>query len=112
MPDIQTSVPAAPAGPPPAMHPMDPRRGESLSPMFSAFLCWLLDIEPMTDPAITNIAVTGNSVLAATTDRPFFDSHLGSLDDFERNLRGWGDVCIAEAAVIEGLIAKLRRATP
>ena len=112
MPDIQTAVPAAPAGPPPAMHPMDPRRGESLSPMFSAFLCWLLDIEPMTDPAITNIAVTGNSVLAATTDRPFFDSHLGSLDDFERNLRGWGDVCIAEAAVIEGLIAKLRRATP
>ena len=32
MPDIQTAVPAAPAGPPPALHPMDPRRGEHLSP--------------------------------------------------------------------------------
>ena len=38
MPDIQTAVPAAPAGPPPALHPMDPRRGEHLSPLFAAFL--------------------------------------------------------------------------
>ena len=37
MPDIQTAVPAAPAGPPPALHPMDPRRGEQLSPLFAAF---------------------------------------------------------------------------
>ena len=80
--------------------------------MFSAVLCWLLDIEPMTHPAITNIAVTGNSVLAATTDSPFFDSHLGSLDDFEQNLRGWGNATGTDAAVVEGLIAKLRRATP
>ena len=75
------------------MHPMDPRRGESLSPMFAAFLCWLIDLEPMTDPAITNVAVAGYSVLAATTDSPFFDAHLGSVEDFERNLRGWGEVC-------------------
>ena len=82
MPDIQTAVPAAPARPPPAPHPMDPRRGEHLSPMFAAFLAWLLDLEPMTDPAIAGICIAGNSVLAATTDNPLFDAHLGSLADF------------------------------
>ena len=112
MPAIQTAAPSAPAGPPPAMHPMDPRRGESLSPMFAAFLCWLLDIEPMTDPAITNIAVTGNSVLAATTNNPLFDAHLGSLDDFVRNLRGWGEATGTDAAVVDGLVARLRRTDP
>lgn len=112
MPAIHTTAPSAPAGPPPAMHPMDPRRGESLSPMFAAFLCWLLDIEPVTDPAITNIAVTGNSVLAATTDNPLFDAHLGSLDDFQRNLRGWGEATGTDAAVVEGLVARLRRTVP
>ena len=74
MPDIQTAVPAAPAGPPPALHPMDPRRGEHLSPLFAAFLAWLLDLEPMTDPAIAGICIAGNSVLAATTDNPLFDA--------------------------------------
>ena len=110
MPDVHTQ--ATPAATPPPMHPMDPSRGESLSPMFAAFLCWLIDLEPMTDPAITNVAIAGNSVLAATTDSPFFDAHLGSVEDFERNLRGWGEVCGAEAAVVEGLVAKLRRAAP
>ena len=46
---------------------MDPRRGEHLSPLFAAFLAWLLDLEPMTDPAIAGICIAGNSVLAATT---------------------------------------------
>jgi len=98
-----------PAGPPPAMHPMDPRRGRDLSPMFSAFLSWLLGLEPMTSPAITNVAVSGNCVLAATDETPFFDRHLGSLDDFERNIRGWGQACGADAGMVEGLVARARR---
>ena len=98
-----------PAGPPPATHPMDPRRGDSLSPMFTALLCWLLGLEPMTSPAITNIAVSGNSVLAATDENPLFDSHLGSLDDFEMNIRGWGEACGANADMVEGLVARVRR---
>ena len=110
MPDIQTAVPAAPAGPPPAPHPMDPRRGEQLSPLFAAFLAWLLDLEPMTDPAIAGICIAGNSVLAATTDNPLFDAHLGSLADFERNLHGWGEACGAEPAMVAGIVARLRRA--
>ena len=108
----ETAVPAAsgPAVPAPVRHPMDPRRGESLSPLFAAFLCWLLDLQPLTDPAIANIAVNGNSVLAATTDNPLFDAHLGSADEFERNLRGWGEVCGARPATIENLVARFRRA--
>ena len=97
-----------PTAPPPARHPMDPRRGENLSPMFAAFLVWLLDLEPMTDPAITGIAVSGNSVLAATTDDPLFNAHLGSLEDFERNLRGWGEACGAGPDTVDALVAKLR----
>ncbi|MDE0048797.1 MAG: hypothetical protein OXO52_03360 [Rhodospirillales bacterium] len=104
------AIPDLPPVPPPARHPMDPRRGESLSPMFAAFLCWLLDVEPMTDPAITGIAVSGNSVLAATSDDPLFDAHLGSLEDFERNLRGWGDACGASPSTVDALVARLRRA--
>ena len=104
------AIPAAPPVPSPARHPMDPRRGENLSPMFAAFLVWLLDIEPITDPAITGIAVSGNSVLAATTDDPLFNAHLGSLEDFERNLRGWGQVCGAGRDTVDALAVKLRRA--
>ena len=109
MSDLHTASPAGSAAPPP-LHPMDPRRGESLSPMFAAFLAWLLDLEPMTDPAITGIAVAGNSVLAATTDSPFFDAHLGSVEEFERNLRGWGEVCGSDAATIDGLVTRMWRA--
>ena len=108
MPDIQTAAEAAPAVPPPPMHPMHPRRGESLSPMFTAFLCWLLRLDPITDPAITNIAVAGDMVLAATTANPFFDAHLGSIEDFERNLRGWSDACGADASTFDGLVARMR----
>ena len=107
MPDLHTGAPSSGTAPP--MHPMDPRRGESLTPMFAAFLCWLLDLEPMTDPAVTGISIAGGSVLAATTGSPFFDAHLGSVEDFERNLRGWGEACGADAAVVDGLVAKLRR---
>ena len=91
-------------------HPMDPRRGESLSPMFQAFLCWLLDLPPVTEPAITAVALAGDSVLAATDVDPFFNAHLGSLGDFERNLRGWGEACGADAATVESLVTKLRSA--
>ena len=91
-------------------HPMDPRRGESLSPMFQAFLCWVLELPPVTKPAITGVAIAGDSVLAATDADPFFNAHLGSLAEFERNLRGWGEACGAEAAMIEGLVTKLRNA--
>ena len=62
-----------PSADPACPHPMDPRRGDNLSPMFAAFLCWLLRLQPMTRPAITGIAVSGSCVLAATTDDPFFD---------------------------------------
>ena len=104
------AIPDLPSAPPPARHPMDPRRGENLSPMFAAFLVWLLDLEPLTDPAITGIAVSGSSVLAATTDDPLFNAHLGSLADFERHLRGWGEACDASPHTVDALVAKLRRA--
>ena len=104
------TIPDMPPAPPPAMHPMDPRRGENLSPMFAAFLVWLLGLEPMTIPAITGIAVCGNSVLAATTHDPLFDAHLGALEEFERNLRGWGAASGADPEVVDALVARLRRA--
>ena len=107
MPD--TAISAAQADLPP-MHPMDPRRGESLSPMFAAFLCWLLGLDPMTRPAITGISIADNSILAATTESPFFDAHLGSVGDFERNLRGWGEACGADRSTVDGLVARMRRA--
>ncbi|MYA95542.1 MAG: hypothetical protein F4X91_03925 [Nitrospinae bacterium] len=91
-------------------HPMDPRRGENLSPMFQAFLCWLLELPPMTEPAITGVALAGDSVLAATDADPLFNAHLGSLADFARNIRGWGEACGADAATVEGLVTKLRGA--
>ena len=91
-----------------AIHPMDPRCCENLSPMFTAFLCRLLDLTPMTEPAITGVVVTGDSVLAATDADPYFNAHLGSLTDFERNLRRWGEACGADAATIEDLLAKLQ----
>ena len=104
------AIPDLPPVPPPARHPMDPRRGENLSPMFAAFLCWLLEVEPMTDPAITGIAVSGKSVLAATTEDPLYNAHLGALADFERNLRGWGEACGAGPDTVDALVAKLQGA--
>ena len=104
MPDRHDS--SAPAAP---LHPMDPRRGENLSPMFAAFLCWLLQLEPMTRPAITGISVSRDCVLAATTDDPFFNTHLGTLADFDRNLRDWADACGADSDVTQPLFARLAR---
>ena len=95
---------------PSSLHPMDPRRGENLSPMFAAFLCWLLDLEPMTRPAITGISVSGRCVFAATTYDPLFNTHLGTVCDFRRNLRNWALACGAGADVTRPLVAKLRRA--
>ena len=106
----EPAISAAPADIPPPMHPMDPRRGENLTSMFGAFLAWLLDLEPVTRPAITGIAIAGDSVLAATTESPFFDAHLGSLEDFERNLRGWGEACGADEHTIDSLVDRMRRA--
>ena len=110
MPDIQAAPDTAPAGPPPAMHPMDPSRGQALSPKFVALLCWAIGLEPMTEPAITGVVVSGECVFAATTDDPFFNALIGSWSDLEANLRGWGDACGAEPSIVQGLIAKLRRA--
>ena len=104
MPDTSPSADAA------CPHPMDPRRGDNLSPKFAAFLCWLLQLAPMTQPAITGISVSGSCVLAATTDDPFFDTYLGSIGDLQRNLRDWGEVCGADPAAIDSLLGKLRRA--
>ena len=104
MPD---SIPSADA---PCPHPMDPRRGENISPMFAAFLCWLLQLEPMTRPAITGVSVSGNAVFAATTDDPFFNTQLGTVADFKRNLRNWARACGADQATLDGLLARLRRA--
>ena len=106
------SSPGSPAALPtaPAMHPMDPRRGENLSPRFAAVLCWLLQLEPMTAPAITGIVVSGDLVLAATDERPFHDTPIGDWQDLERNLRDWGAASGTDSAAVEGLMAKLRRA--
>ena len=93
---------------PPDPHPMDPRRGQGLSPRFAALLCWLLGLPPMTRPAITNVAVSGECVLVATDEDPFFDTPLGDWGDVERNLREWGAVCEADAATVEALVCKAR----
>ena len=110
MPTTQSPVETAPAGPPPAMHLMDPSRGQDLSPKFVALLCWALALRPMTEPAITGIVVSGECVFAATTDDHFFNALIGSWSDLEANLRGWGNACGASPSIVESLIAKVRRA--
>ena len=71
MPDIHTAaVSAAPAGSRPAPHPMDPRRGDAISPAFAAYLCWLLDLEPLTEPAVTGAAVSGGVRVRRDHRRP------------------------------------------
>ena len=108
MPDIHTAASsAAPAGPPP--HPMDPRRGDGLSPAFAAYLCWLLDLEPLTEPAVTSAAVSGECVFVATGAAPFHDTLLGAWSDVEANLRAWGAVCETEPEAVERLVARARR---
>ena len=109
MPDTHTV--ATPAGLPPAMHPMDPEKGENISPAFSALMCWLIGRPAMTEPAITGVVVTGGCVFAATTDDPFFNALIGSWSDVEANIRGWGHACGTEPAIVDGLVDKVRRAS-
>ena len=111
MPDLQTAAQAAPAGPPPATHPMDPAKGENLSPAFGALLAWLIGRPAITEPAITGAVVSGECVFAATTDDPFFNALIGSWSDVESNIRGWGHACCAEPALVDGLVDKVRRAS-
>ena len=103
---VQETV--APEAPPPDPHPMDPRRGKGLSPRFAALLCWLLDLPPMTRPVIVDVAVSGECVLVATGEDPFFNTPLGDWSDLERNLREWGAVCEAGAGTVEALVRKAR----
>ncbi len=112
MPGIQseTATQAATTTPPPVTHPMDPRRGGNLSPMFAAFLCWLLQLPPATTPKITGISISGRCVFAATTEDPYHNSLVGDWADLERNLRGWGAACGAEPGTIAALVDKVRRA--
>ena len=105
---VQDAPRTTPEAAPPDPHPMDPRRGTGLSPRFAALLCWLLGLPPMTRPAITNVAVSGECVLVATDEDPFFDTPLGDWGDVERNLREWGAVCEADAATVEALVRKAR----
>ena len=110
MPDIHTAAPCAvPAGLKQAPHPMDPRRGDGLSPAFAAYLCWLLDLEPLTEPAVTGAAVSGGCVFVATTTDPFHDALLGAWSDVEANLRAWGRCCAARPETVERLVARARR---
>ena len=93
----------------PQPHPMDPRRGSHLSPGFSAFLCWLLDLPAMTEPAIVGVAVTGECVFVATTAEPFSNHLLGSWQDCQENLRGWAEACNASPETLDALIARTLR---
>jgi len=88
---------------------MDPRRGDGLSPAFAASLCWLLDLEPLTAPAVTGAAVSGECVFVATTVHPFHDALLGAWSDVEANLRAWGRCCAADPEAVERLVARARR---
>ena len=111
MPDILSETTSqADTFPLPIIHPMDPRRGGNLSPMFTAFLCWLLQLPPMAEPGITGISISGRCVFAATTVDPYHNTLIGDWPDLERNLRGWGAVCGAEPELIDALVDRVRRA--
>ena len=111
MPATEPRPGAAPAGPPPAMHPMDPARGENLSPAFAALLSFLIARPAMTEPAITGVVMTGGCVFAATTDDCLHNALIGSWADVEGNLRAWGAVTETPAAIVDGLVDKVRRAS-
>lgn len=102
MSELPSSVPS------PEPHPMDPHRGRGLSPAFAALLCWALDLPAMTEPAIVDVAVTGNCVFVATADDPFFNRLLGSWQDCRDNLLGWGAACSAPSETVHALIDRVR----
>ena len=106
----ETITQAAAAAPPHVTHPMDPRRGDNLSPMFAAFLCWLLQLPPITHPKITGISISGRCVFAATTEDPYHNSLIGDWPDLKRNLRGWGAACDADPEMIDALVDRVRKA--
>ena len=110
MPKPQTAAasPAAPDHRSLDTHPMDPRRGPNLSPKFAALLCWLLDLPPMTQPAIVSVAVSGDCVFAATAEDRSFNLLLGSWRDCLSNLRGWGEACGVPDAAIDAMIETVR----
>jgi len=112
MPDTRIAGRATSAAPPLPAHPMDPAKGERLSPKFAALLCWAIGRPAMTHPAITGVAVSGECVYAATTDDPFFNALIGAWADVEANLRAWGRACRADAAIVDGLVDTVRRGTP
>ncbi len=112
MSDTRIAERTPPAAAPPSVHPMDPAKGERLSPKFAALLCWAIGRPAMTNPAITGVAVSGECVYAATTDDPFFNALIGSWADVEANLRGWGSACRAESTVVDRLVDTVRRGTP
>ena len=89
-------------------HPMDPRCGPNLSPKFAALLCWLLDLPPMTEPAIVSVAVSGDCVFAATAEDRSFNVLLGSWQDCLSNLRGWGAACGVPDDAIDAMIETVR----
>ena len=89
-------------------HPMDPRHGPNLSPRFAALLCWLLDLPPMTEPAIVSVAVSGDCVFAATAEDRSFNLLLGSWQDCLSNLRGWGAACGVPDDAIDAMIETVR----
>ena len=106
----ETATQIATTAPPPVTHPMDPRRGDNLSPMFAAFLCWLLQLPPTAEPGITGISISGRCVFASTTDDPYHNTLIGDWPDLERNLRGWGAACGADPQMIDTLVDRVRRA--
>ena len=112
MPDTRIADGTTCVAPPPPVHPMDPAKGECLSPQFAALLCWAIGRPAMTDPTITGVAVSGTCVYAATTDDPCFNALIGAWDDVEANLRGWGTACRAGPAAVDGLVDTVHRGTP
>ena len=110
MPEPQSAadLPAAPDLRSLDTHPMDPRRGPHLSPKFAALLCWLLDLPAMTVPAIVDAARIGDCVFAATTEDRSYNLMLGSWQDCQSNLRGWGAACGVPDDAVDAMIETVR----
>lgn len=111
-PQSAAALPDAPATCSLDFHPMDPRRGPNLSPKFAALLCWLLDLPPMTQPAIVSVAVSGDCVFAATAEDRSFNLLLGSWQDCLSNLRGWGEACGVPDSAVDAMIETVRIGGP
>lgn len=65
---------------------------------------------PVTCTAPAGVVVSGDALFAATTQSPH-DTLIGSSDDVEGNLGAWGAVAGAPASIVDGLLAKLLRAS-